>query len=378
VILWSIGNEIDFANDPFTDPVLGADYEPGNPPARDLVRLAKPLIAAVKSLDRTRPVTAALANLPMSEAAGLPELLDAVGYNYQEARYADDHKKFPKRIIFGSETSHQYAAWRAVQDNDYVAGQFLWTGIDYLGEAGEWPNRASGAGLLDLCGFKKPFAWFRQSLWSSKPMVYLCAAGGNREPGRRGLGGMEHWNWPSNATVTVLCYANCPEVTLTLNDQLIGTRRLSEATNGVFRWTVPYEPGVLKAVGRASGAEVCEYTLQTAGPASRIELTPDATRLQADGKDICHLEFRIVDAQGVRVPDAGPEVTFAVSGPAALLGIENGDLNSPEPYQGPTRKAYHGRGLAIFQSTTIAGKVVVKATAPDLEPAAVELETLTK
>ena len=374
VILWSIGNEIDYANDPFTDPVLGADYQPGNPPVQDLVKCARPLIAAVKSLDRTRPVTAALANLPMSEAAGFPELLDAVGYNYQESRYADDHKKFPHRIIFGSETSHRYDAWTAVRDNDYVAGQFLWTGIDYLGEAGEWPNRGSGAGLLDLCGFKKPLAWFRQSLWSDKPMVYLCVAGGHRGSGRRGFGGVEHWNWPSNTTVAVFCYANCPEVTLTLNDQIIGTKRLSEATNGVLHWTVPYEPGVLKAVGRANGAEVCTYTLKTAGPASRVELMPDTTRLHADGKDICHLEFQVVDAQGVRVPDAAPEVTFEISGPATLLGIENGDLNSPEPYQGPTRKAFHGRGLAIVESTTAPGKIRITATAPDLEPSTVELE----
>ena len=263
-----------------------------------------------------------------------------------------------------------------MRDNEYVAGQFLWTGIDYLGEAGEWPNRANGAGLLDLCGFKKPLAWFRQSLWSDKPMVYLCVADGNRGQGRRSFGAMEHWNWPSNATVNVFCYANCPEVTLTLNDQFIGTRRLSEATNGVLQWAVPYEPGALKAVGRANSVEVCEYTLKTAGPASRIELMPDITPLHADGKDICHLEFRVVDAQGVRVPDAELEVTFEIRGPAALLGIENGDLNSPEPYQGPTRKAYHGRGLAILQSTTTAGKVRITATASGLEPATVELETV--
>ena len=377
VILWSIGNEIDYANDPFTDPVLGAEYQPGNPPAQDLVKCAGPLIAAVKSLDRTRPVTAALANLPMSEAVGFPELLDVVGYNYQESRYAADHKKFPARIIFGSETHQTYDAWQAVRTNDYVAGQFLWTGIDYLGEAGPWPNRASGAGLLDLCGFKKPLAWFRQSLWSDKPMVYLCVAGGSRTPGRRGFGfaPVESWNWPSNSTVTVLCYANCPEVTLTLNERVIGTKRLSEATNGVLRWTIPYEPGVLKAVGRVNGNETCEYALKTAGPARRIELIPDVTRLRADGKDICHVEFQVVDAKGVRVPNAEPEVTFQLTGPATLLGIENGDLNSPEPYQGPTRKAFHGRGLAIFESSTAAGKIVIKATAPELEPAAVELET---
>ena len=103
---------------------------------------------------------------------------------------------------------------------------------------------------------------------------------------------------------------------------------------------------------------------------------PDATRLQADGKDICHLEFRVVDANGVRVPNAEPEVTFEATGPAALLGMENGDVNSPEPYAGPTRKAFHGRGLAIFQSTTAPGKIKITATAPDLEPASVELETV--
>jgi beta-galactosidase len=377
IILWSIGNEIDYANDPFTDPALGDEYQPGNPPAQNLVTLAQPLIAAVKALDRTRPVTAALANVKMSEAVGLPELLDAVGYNYQEPRYADDHRKFPQRIIFGSENSQRYDAWRAVADNDYVAGQFLWTGIDYLGEAGEWPNRANGAGLLDLCGFKKPLAWFRQSLWSAQPMVYLCATDGGRGSGRRGGFNLaEHWNWPSNSTVNVICYANCPEVALTLNDQLISVKQLSDGTNGMMRWTIPYAPGTLKAVGRSNGVELCSFTLQTAGPAKRIQLLPDASRLAADGKDICHLEFRVVDANGVRVADAAPEVTLAVTGPAKLLGMENGDLNSPEPYQGPTRKALHGRGLAIYQSTTAAGKVSITANAPGLEPAIVELETM--
>ncbi|HKI68459.1 MAG TPA: DUF4982 domain-containing protein, partial [Verrucomicrobiae bacterium] len=177
---------------------------------------------------------------------------------------------------------------------------------------------------------------------------------------------------------TAVCFANCPEVTLTLNDRVIGTKQLADARDGVLRWEVPYEPGVLKAVGSANGKQLCEYELKTAGPASRIELTPDATRLQADGKDICHLEFQIVDANGVRVPDADPEVTFATTGPVKLLGIGDGDLNSPEPYQGPTRKAYHGRGLAIFESTRATGKVVIKASAPELAPASVKLETVNR
>ena len=188
--------------------------------------------------------------------SGLPELLDVVGYNYQESRYAEDHRKYPKRFIYGSENGGGWAQWLAVRDNDYVSGQFLWTGIDYLGEANRWPNRGSGAGLLDLCGFKKPSAWFRQSLWSDKPMVYLFTSasdsGAGRGPGGGfgRFGGQESWNWPSNATVTVRCYTTCPEVVLLLNDRPLGTNRLADAVQGVLSWQVPFEPGVLKAVGR--------------------------------------------------------------------------------------------------------------------------------
>jgi beta-galactosidase len=375
IILWSIGNEVDYANDPFSDPALGEDYRPQNPPAKDLLKCAAPLITAVKSLDRTRPVTAALANIKMSDAVKLPELFDAVGYNYQEARYAADHKTFPKRIIYGSENGHQYDAWLAVKTNSYISGQFLWTGIDYLGEARAWPNRASGAGLLDLCGFKKPIGWFRQSLWSDKPMVYICAApnggGGNNS---REFGGAESWNWPANSTVTVRCFANCPEVTLTLNGKIIGTKTLSEAVNGVLSWQVPFEPGTLKAAGRANGQDVCDYTLKTAGTASRVELLPDAKEFRANGKDVCHVEFRIVDENGVRVPDAEPEVKFDLVGHAKIIGIGNGDLNNSENCQGDTHRAFQGRGLVILQAPTSPGSFVLTATAPGLESTAVSLQ----
>jgi len=381
IILWSIGNEIDYANDPFSHPVLGADYRPQNPAAENMPMLAKPLIAAVKSLDRTRPVTAAMANVAMSDAVGLAALLDLDGYNYQEPRYAADHKKYPQRILYGSENSTQYGAWLAVETNAFISGQFLWTGADYLGEAGAWPNRASGAGLLDLCSFKKPLAWFRQSLWSDKPMVYLCASGGGGfgggfgGGGRRGFGGMETWNWPSNTTVSVQCYANCPEVELSLNGKVIGMKKLSEAVNGVLRWQVPFEPGTLKAVGRTKGQDVCDYALKTAGSPGRIELLPDTAELHADGKDVCHVEFRIVDESGVRVPNATPEVTFEMTGPVRLLGIGNGDVNSVENCRTNTHHAFQGRGLAILQTATTPGSVTLKATAPGLESASVTLQS---
>jgi beta-galactosidase len=376
VILWSIGNELDYANDPFSHPVLGREYHPGNPPAQDLAKHARPLIAAVKSLDTTRPVTAALATVAMSDAVGFASMLDAVGYNYQETRYAADHAKFPKRIIFGSENFHMLSNWAAVRDNPYVAGQFLWTGIDYLGEAGPWPNRGSQAGLLDICGFKKPLAWFRQSLWTEQPMAYICVAPRGEGGGQRGrLRAEESWNWSSNSTVTVRCYTTCPEVQLSLNGKPIGTRRFADAVQGALTWNVPFEPGTLEAVGLRDGKSICSYKLKTAGPAARVELLPDATQIAADGRDICHVEFQIVDAQGVRVPDAQNEVSFALTGPAEILTIENADLNSPESYKSSTHKAFHGRGLAILQSSVAAGTVEFTATSEGLRSSTIAIQS---
>jgi len=369
VIMWSIGNEIDYPNDPFSHPVLGKSYRPDNPPAADLVKWGKPLIDAVKQLDSTRPVTAGLASLAMSDAVGLADLLDVVGYNYQESRYDADHQRVPGRVIFGSENNHQFGNWTIVRDQAFVAGQFLWTGIDYLGEARAFPNRANGAGLLDLCGFKKPGAWFRQSLWSERPMAYLCAGGART----RGSRPEEHWNWPPGSQVAVSCYTNCDEVQLTLNGAPIGTKPAAAAEDGVLSWDVPYAPGVLKVLGSVAGKPAAEFELRTAGPASRIVLLPDVHELTAAGRAVCHVEVRVVDAQGVRVPGADPVLTFELTGPAVMLGIGNGDLNNVEDPKALRHKAFQGRALAILQAAGPPGMVVVKVSAPGLDPAVVEL-----
>jgi beta-galactosidase len=377
VFMWSIGNEIEYPNDPFSHPVLGENYRPEQPPAEKLLGYAKPLIEVTKKYDNTRPVTMGLANILMSNAIGLADLLDIVGYNYQEKYYQADHKTYPERFIFGSETDHQYSSWAIVRDNDYVGGQFLWTGIDYLGEAIKWPEKSFtfSSGLLDLCGFKKPLGWFRQSLWSGEPMVYISIS---QDRGRRrGISSAEeHWNWPANTTVTVLCCTNCPEVKLILNDKTIGVKKLTEAVQGLLIWDAPYEAGTLKAVGIKNGTAVCEYALKTAGPASRIKLLPDVTEICADGKDICHLEFQIVDYQGVRVPDAEHELTFELDGPGEFLGIENGNISSHEDYKDKTHKAYHGRGLVILQSKREPGMIRLTARSGSLKEASVEIKSM--
>jgi beta-galactosidase len=377
IIMWSIGNEIDGSNDPFTDPVLGKNYRPGNPPATDMVKWGKPLVAAVKALDRTRPVTAALAGVEMSNAVGYAQILDLAGYNYQEYRYASDHQRYPERFIYGSENSHTYSAWVAARDNPAISGQFLWTGIDYLGEARPWPARANPDGLLDLCGFVKPLGRFRQSLWSQNPMVYLCA----EETGRVQAAaadtskpvGVEKWNWPDRAPITVSCYTNCPEVTLLLNGVTVGSEHLADAQEGVLTWKLPFSPGVLKAVGKRDGMEACEFALRTAGDASRIELHSDVDRLAANGQDVAQIEYDVVDDSGVRVPDADQEVSFELGGPARILGIGNGDVTNSEPVRAPGHRSFQGRGLMFIQSTGERGAILLTASAAGLRPAKLAL-----
>ena len=182
IFMWSIGNEVDYPNDPYTHPVLDhaninqpmhGGYKPDSPKAERLSGIAKRLTTIVRDLDTSRPVTAALAGVVMSNETEYPYLLDVAGYNYTEDRYAEDHAKYPTRVIYGSENGHSMESWKAVRDNDYIFGQFLWTGIDYLGESGEWPSRGFYSGFLDFGGFLKPRGHFRQALWDTKPVTYI-------------------------------------------------------------------------------------------------------------------------------------------------------------------------------------------------------------
>lgn len=372
IIMWSIGNEIDYRNDPFSHPSLGDEYRPKNPPAETLTKYGNLLVAAVKEIDTTRPTTAALATATMSNAVGFSDVLDIVGYNYQEKYYADHHAAYPGRVLYGSENGWGYAAWQAVCEHDFISAQFLWTGIDYLGEAGAWPTKSWTRSGFDLCGFKKPIAWLRQSLWADEPMVAIACRQRGELARRSGLA--QHWNWPTGSTVQVDCYTNCDEVELFLNDASLGVQSSQDASRGVLRWAdCAFEEGVLKAVAKRAGTVVCETVLRTAGAPDRIQLTADTRRLSADGKDICHVEFSVVDSQGVRIPAAQDQVHFTVTGPAAIIGLGNGNPRSHESHQGDVRKVWHGRGLAVVRSGRQGGTVTIEAKADGLKPAVLSL-----
>jgi len=385
VILWSIGNEIDYPNDPYSHPVLdsgknpqiyGRGYSAKNPPASDLTVVAKDLVKTVKMIDTTRPVTAALAGVVMSNKVGYPEALDIVGYNYEEYRYADDHKLYPNRIIYGSENGMARQAWDAVDTNKYISGQFLWTGIDYLGEAGRWPQRSNGAGIIDLAGFKKPEYYYRQSLWASKAMVYL----GVKEITKQEDGGIwSHrnvqsiWNWPGKSKLRVECFTNCPEAELFLNGRSLGKLLRDTSKGQVPAWIVDYQPGELSVKGYKDGKTAATYFIKTFGNAAQIGAKPDKTIFSRSDKSLCQVELQIADKDGNPVYVAGNDISVNISGDAKLLGLESGSTASHESYQANHRQALHGRLIANIQPGRKAGKITVSFNSSGLKPATVIL-----
>ena len=360
IIMWSIGNEIDYPNDPYSAEVLntgrnpqiyGKGYLADHPPVSRLSEISKRLVKVVKDLDTSRPVTAALAGVVMSNTTSYPENLDIVGYNYQEYRYADDHKEYPNRIIYGSENGMQLTAWNAVDSNAYISAQYLWTGIDYLGEAGKWPERSNRAGLLDLAGFKKPEFFFRQSLWAEKPMVYI---GTTRVPKSEDKGiwshkqAEHHWNWAAGDKVRVNCFSNCSEAELFLNGKSLGKKTAGK--NRVIFWDVDYIAGTLSVKAYNAQGQPVTDQIQTAGPAYAI--TASVEKNLSKTKDgLSQVVVQIVDQQGNPVYHADNEVSLDIQGKATLLGLESGSSSSHEDYKASKRKVMNGKMLAYIQSS---------------------------
>ncbi|AWM32244.1 sugar-binding domain-containing protein [Hymenobacter nivis] len=379
IILWSIGNEIDYPNDPYTHEVLntghnpqiyGKGYLPTHPPASEMGPLARHLVAVAKQADRSRPITAALAGVVMSNFTDYPSALDVVGYNYQEFRYPEDHKQYPNRVMYGSENGMGRAAWTAVDSNAYVSAQYLWTGIDYLGEAGRWPERANGAGLLDMAGFEKPEYYYRQSLWTSAPMLALATTGvpAAGQPAWSHRATASSWNWDAGHPVHVVAFTTNDTTELFLNGQSLGRK-----TGRQPAWDVPYQPGELRATGYRHGHPVSEAALRTAGPAVALRLSTDYETLAVSAHGLSQLEVTLVDEAGTPVTTATDAITVALTGPARLLGVENGNRDSHEVLTAPQHRAYQGHLLVYVQATGV-GPIRVALTAPGLRGTNAELQ----
>ncbi len=391
IVMWSIGNEVDYPNDPYCHPSFSSMtgnndankpeiermYDPNKPNAERLAVIARNLVKWVKECDRTRPVTAALAFPELSTKTGYFEALDIVGYNYKEHLYEDDHKRFPEAVIYGSENSHSYKAWKAVTDNDYIAGQFLWTGIDYMGEAHGWPIRASMPGLLDMGGFKKPNWHFRKTLWDSTPYIYIFAREKRDEtqpPRRRRMGRWfcEHWNFEEGTNLEVIAYTNQKSAELFLNGKSLGVKEADDEERGnTITWDVPFEKGELKAV-----VEGHEYILKTTDEPTQLKIDASRTTLNADSYDTLRIDVSAVTESFDKVNWKDVEITVQVTGlSATLAGIESGSGFDLTPYSSNKRKLYNGNAVIYIKSTDIKGEAVVTVTADNLKSASAKIIT---
>jgi beta-galactosidase/beta-glucuronidase len=380
IFAWSIGNEVDYPNDPYSHPILDGDksfsqpifggYKKDAPNAARLGEIAKQLATVVKKFDRSRPVTAALAGVVMSNETEYPFSVDIAGYNYTENLYKSDHEKYPDRVIYGSENGHDIAKWHIVRDNDYIFGQFLWTGLDYLGESGRWPSRGFNTGMVDFAGFAKPRGYFRQSLWAEKPMIYI---GTYPSQNRLSTDAQPVWYYEDNQNVRVVCYTNTAKARLELNGKVVGDTKEYDDKTGIIFWDIPFQKGKLEAVGiDKTGNEVCRYNIQTFKQPYAISAKALESVISKD-KGVAHVVVQIVDEVGNPVFISDNEVVCRISGPARLLGLEAGNNSDMGDYTDNRQRVFMGRLLAYIQATG-EGTVELQFSSPWLKPVEVKLE----
>jgi beta-galactosidase len=371
IILWSVFNE---------EPLQGTSegYE-----------MVRRMVAAVKELDTTRPVTAAM-NGGMDKPISVADAVDVVGFNYTISLYDKYHAAHPDKPLFSSEdassvmTRGEYAkddarhvvdsyddqpppwanthrvAWKAVATRPFMAGCFVWTGFDYRGEPTpyRWPTINSNFGIMDTCGFPKAAYYMRQAMWlEDRPVLSL----------------IPHWNWDGKEgrPVKVRAMSNAETVELRLNGRSLGTQAVDRFE--MNDWEVPYQPGRLEAVARRGGRVVATYAVETTGAPVRLKLTPDRAGLDGDGRDAVPVTVEALDSRGRHVPTANLPVQFVVAG-GKVIGVGNGDPNSHEPDKATARSLYNGYAQVIVQSEKGGtGMLMLRATSPGLTAATASL-----
>ena len=382
IILWSIGNEIP---------------EQDNDNAYEM---SKRLVDICHREDPTRPVISGCNSPEASIKSGFSKPLDVFGINYNLPFY-QIYKG--KAKLLGSETASAVSSrgvynltqdgdslkiirdldnqcssydigvpgWlntaestlKAVKDAPWVAGEFVWTGFDYIGEPSpfSWPSVSSYFGIVDLCGFPKDRYYLYKSQWNDEPLVHI----------------LPHWNWKDfeGKEIPVWCYSNCESIELFLNGKSLGEKKFSDSNDLHLVWNVPYSPGTLKAVAKNNGKIICTDVIKTAGDPAKIILTPDRTEISADGKDLSYVKVEIVDKNGVVCPNADNLVKFKINGEGIIAGAGNGNPISHEEFKADKRKAFHGLALVILQSTDENGEINLTAISDGLKESAITITT---
>lgn len=385
IVLWSIGNEL---------------IERALPEGAEI---AAKLAARVRQVDPSRPVTAGICG-SWDDETGWRDMdklfasLDVCGYNYQLDTYRQDHEAFPERIMIATESfpPRQYDYWKAVEDLPYVAGDFVWTSLDYLGEAGigrvypdgdqaghvpSWPWCHANCGDIDLCGLKRPQSHYRDVMWGRAAAPFIGVhppADGDREMVCSPWGWHDlqvSWTWPGleGQTLKVDVYSDADEIELLLNGDSLGRVPVGAEVKLAAGFEVAYRPGELKAVAYRNGQSSEAAVLQTAGPPTALRLLPDRTRLAADPNDLAFVAVEVVDAEGRAVPVAEDTICFTVLGPARIAAVANSNPRSLEPFRGNLQSAWRGRCLAVVQPTGTPGAVTLRATADGLDNTAIDI-----
>ncbi len=393
VVMWSIGNEVP------------SQWGPDG--LKELTMLQD----LVHSLDPTRPVTCGMDQIRAVLDNGFAAALDIPGFNYKPQHYDKAYEKLPQKLILGSETAstvssrgkyyfpvefkdhnvvmhpdnhsnsydNESCSWSNTpdldfamdDDRDWVLGQFVWTGFDYLGEPSPydtdaWPSHSSYFGIIDLASLPKDRYYLYRSKWNDKEAT---------------LHVLPHWTWPGREgkVTPVYVYTSYPSAELFVNGKSQG-RRTKDASSVVdryrLRWNdVVYEPGEIRVVAYdADGIVADEKTVRTAGKAKALRIKANRSELAADGDDLVYFTVEAVDAKGNPVPDADNMVKFEVTGAGAFEATANGDPTCLLPFQKPEMKLFSGAATAIARSAKAPGTLTIKATAKGLRPATATVE----
>lgn len=387
IIMWSIGNEI---------------FERADSTGLNITR---ELVSVVKELDKTRPVTEAICDFwdqkdkTWDDTVPAFELLDVCGYNYEWNNYVSDHKKFSKRIIVGTESfpREMFESWEEVKKNPFVIGDFVWTGMDYIGETGignavydssknkfassfrSWPWYLSGCGELDICGYRKAQSYYRKVVWGQSNIEMVV-----HEPFPKGEEEhiskwgwpheYSHWNWHGyeGTPLKVRVFASCDSVQLLLNNKEIATKPVDDKLMACF--SVNYSQGELVAKGISNGNVVNIKKLITSGPPVKIKLITDGDTLSTDPNDLSFIRIEVVDAKGELVSDASFDCSISVTGAGELLSCGNAAPDDMNSFRQPSHISfYHGYCMAILRSNGTSGKIKLVVKTENLPLAECEL-----
>lgn len=386
VVMWSFGNEVQERADP------------------EGIVIGKKLIAAIREVDNTRPITQAVCGFwdnPGKEwdySAGAFEILDVGGYNYQFLNYESDHEKYPDRIMYGSESvpQHAWENWEMVEQLPYVIGDFVWTGMDYIGESGigynyfsddttreqtflrPWPWYIAWCGDLDILGNKKAQSYYRDVVWDESMLEIAVKtpvpAGKTEQISYWGwYGELKNWNWNGheNEMMTVKVYSRYPLVRLELNGKLIAEKEITVKDKYTAEFTLPYQPGELTASGIMDGSVAESEILRTSGETSTIRLFPERMEIEADRQSLIYIHVDALDDSGSLVPDASIPLEITISGPAELMAAGNGSPKHDGSFTDSRFKLFRGKGLIILRSTGQPGDIMVEVKG-EIIPAAAQ------